>query len=127
VLDGGLVVDGMFRTNDERIYAAGDCAKFSKRIKGGPGSANFTKHPQKRAMRTRDARECGFLLANSLVRQFVTNWDDENDKEQSSSSSFSLTTPAFRNPRVESAAFPGGAFFFRASLVSISHPPHSAD
>lgn len=35
VYDGGVVVDGSFRTNDPRIYAAGSIARLSRRVGAG--------------------------------------------------------------------------------------------
>ena len=115
VLDGGAVVDGGFRTNDRSLFAVGECAKFSKRVKGSRDKKNTS-----RSMRTRDQSECGFLLANAICRRFVPEVFVEGDdsfRNDTSSSTFITESPTFTHPRVESTVFPDGTFFWNASSL----------
>ena len=86
VTDGGVVVDGAFAASaSSRVFAAGDVAKFSKRVAFGSerdgrlprndGDNVSDVHvralkPHRRAMRFRDRRECGVALANAIAARF---------------------------------------------------------
>jgi hypothetical protein len=159
VTDGGVVVDGAFRTNDARVFAAGDVAKFSRSVlsaskpfasrptgTGGEGDQVVTKpskekkrrKPFARAMRLRDARECGDALARAVAARFSDDslFFDESSSSMSSMSpmrygtetkrtrAFETTNdaPVFARARVEAVTLPSGAFFFRAATPEALAP-----
>jgi hypothetical protein len=93
VTDGGVVVDGAFAASaSSRVFAAGDVAKFSKRVRvpafdgserdAGRLFGNDARDarrrvqrvralkPHRRAMRFRDRHECGVALANAIAARF---------------------------------------------------------
>jgi len=130
VTDGGVVVDGAFAASaSSRVFAAGDVAKFSKRVPAFDGSGRDTgrlfgndtrdtrQHvhvralkPHRRAMRFRDRRECGVALANAIAARFdAPRWNaSANDGANTE------TAPFFARARVEAVTLASGAFFFRA-------------
>eukprot|EP00228_Micromonas_bravo_P004397 CAMPEP_0203005568 /NCGR_PEP_ID=MMETSP1401-20130829/3027_1 /ASSEMBLY_ACC=CAM_ASM_000894 /TAXON_ID=38833 /ORGANISM="Micromonas pusilla, Strain CCAC1681" /LENGTH=1337 /DNA_ID=CAMNT_0049747199 /DNA_START=38 /DNA_END=4048 /DNA_ORIENTATION=+ len=161
VTDGGVVVDGALRTNDARVFAAGDVAKFSRSVfgasksaskplsstgTGGEGDQVATKpskekkrrKPFARAMRLRDARECGDALARAVAARFSDDslFFDESVSSTSSMSpmrygtetkrtrAFETTNdaPVFARARVEAVTLPSGAFFFRAATPEALAP-----
>ena len=162
VTDGGVVVDGAFRTNDARVFAAGDVAKFSRSVlsaskafpskplsstgTGGEGDRVVTKpskekkrrKPFARAMRLRDARECGDALAFAVAARFADDslFFDESVSSMRSTSpmrygtetkrtrAFETTNdaPVFARARVEAVTLPSGAFFFRAATPDALAP-----
>ena len=161
VTDGGVVVDGAFRTNDARVFAAGDVAKFSRSVlsasksaskpfsstgTGAEGDQVVTKpskekkrrKPFARAMRLRDARECGDALARAVAARFSEDslFFDESSSSMSSMSpmrygtetkrtrAFETTNdaPVFARARVEAVTLPSGAFFFRAATPEALAP-----
>ena len=165
VTDGGVVVDGAFRTNDARVFAAGDVAKFSRSVlsasksaskpfsstgTGGEGDQVVTKpskekkrrKPFARAMRLRDARECGDALARAVAARFSDDslFFDESSSSMSSMSpmrygtetkrtrAFETTNdaPVFARARVEAVTLPSGAFFFRAATPDALAPAAAA-
>ena len=142
VTDGGVVVDGAFAASaSSRVFAAGDVAKFSKRVPAFDGSERDTgrlfgndtrdtrQHvhvralkPHRRAMRFRDRRECGVALANAVAARFdAPRWNaSANDGANAE------TAPFFARARVEAVTLASGAFFFRAgtpdALYAFSDP-----
>ena len=106
VTDGGVVVDGAFRTNDARVFAAGDVAKFSRSVLGAskpfpsrptgiggegdqvatkPSKEKTRRKPFARAMRLRDGRECGDALARAVAARFSDDSFDESVSSRSMS------------------------------------------
>jgi hypothetical protein len=128
VTDGGVVVDGAFAASaSSRVFAAGDVAKFSKRVAFGSerdgrlprndGDNVSDVHvralkPHRRAMRFRDRRECGVALANAIAARFDAN---EGAKTE--------TAPVFARARVEAVTLASGAFFFRAGMPDALSDP----
>jgi hypothetical protein len=142
VTDGGVVVDGAFAASaSSRVFAAGDVAKFSKRVAFGSerdgrlprndGDNVSDVHvralkPHRRAMRFRDRRECGVALANAIAARF-----DASRSNKSRPSSFGSandgakteTAPVFARARVEAVTLASGAFFFRAGTPDALSDP----
>lgn len=142
VTDGGVVVDGAFAASaSSRVFAAGDVAKFSKRVAFGSerdgrlprndGDNVSDVHvralkPHRRAMRFRDRRECGVALANAIAARF-----DAPRSNKSRPSSFGSandgakteTAPVFARARVEAVTLASGAFFFRAGTPDALSDP----
>ena len=106
VTDGGVVVDGAFRTNDARVFAAGDVAKFSRSVLSAskpfpsrptgigregdqvatkPSKEKTRRKPFARAMRLRDGRECGDALARAVAARFSDDSFDESVSSRSMS------------------------------------------
>ena len=139
VTDGGVVVDGAFAASaSSRVFAAGDVAKFSKRVPAFDGSERDTgrlfgndtrdtrQHvhvralkPHRRAMRFRDRRECGVALANAVAARFdAPRWNaSANDGANAE------TAPFFARARVEAVTLASGAFFFRAGTPETLSDP----
>ena len=111
VTDGGVVVDGGFRTVDPCVFAAGDVAKFSKRVLLAGERSAKAPLSQTRAMRFRDRRECGVALAGAVAARFA---DDEAEIEETAPDAIVTAPPAFLDARVEAVTLASGAFFFRA-------------
>ncbi|XRB10333.1 FAP-61 protein [Pseudoscourfieldia marina] len=62
VFDGRLVVDGLCRTADPRVYSAGEMAKFSRRL---------ARRGADLRMENLDSRECGRVLARSIASRYA--------------------------------------------------------
>lgn len=94
VFDGGLIVDGRFRTNDPAIYAAGPLTKLARRLrtKGKPVAPS--------------GRETGTKLAQALLLALDPN---------SSSPLGGDAPPFFSGPVSVAVDLPGGLYYYRVS------------
>lgn len=94
VFDGGLIVDGRFRTNDPAIYAAGPLTKLARRLrtKGKPVAPS--------------GRETGTKLAQALLLALDPN---------SSSPLGGDAPPVFSGPVSVAVDLPGGLYYYRVS------------
>ena len=96
VFDGDVVVGADFSTNDPDVYAAGESAKFSRRLERAEGRRRLP-------MRHNDAKEVGFRLADAIIARA--------EKKPRSLA----RAPDLHRAKCESAILPSGARFCRAA------------
>ncbi|CAD7695519.1 unnamed protein product [Ostreobium quekettii] len=100
VYDGRLVVDARFRTNDDRIYAAGSIAKYSRELgRTGLQLGNF------------DSREVGQRLAASVAGRLRGETD------------VGTSLPRMEEPKSAECTLPGGWYFTYAGVPEAYEKP----
>jgi hypothetical protein len=116
VLDGGLVVDETFRTNDNSIYGVGDFTRLSRRHRGAQDHSRCNQY------------EMGVLAANRLLKRIAQGAQDVHHTVDNSH--FSDTTLPSQStlkyggfvelikPRIISGLIPGGLHFMSSALPS---------
>eukprot|EP00941_MAST-03F_sp_MAST-3F-sp1_P004015 g4015.t1 len=102
VYDGRLVVDGDFKTVDDKIYAAGTVAKFSRRLR-----------PQCTHERY-NSKELGVKLAESLLER-ITNSNVISKR----------SLPEFEKPEVTQTLLPGQLYYSRVGVQVVKEPSRS--
>ncbi|OQR99966.1 adenylate kinase [Achlya hypogyna] len=106
VFDGRLVVNAAFQTSDPSIYAGGSLCRFSRRFPKAQYQQNYS------------ARECGELLATSLLRVLdpVVNGADVTP---TTADGKPRPPPPFAQPKVSVGFWPGGLHYVRINLPDV--------
>ena len=94
VWDGGIVVNNNFQTSDQRIFAGGRCARFSRRL-----NLPISSHANL------NGREIGLLMAKSIIEQIQQNQIN--------------TVHNFKQPLISYFRLPLGYSYTKVTAVSI--------
>ncbi|NXH58195.1 CFA61 protein, partial [Rhabdornis inornatus] len=107
VVDGRLVIDGKFHTNDASIRAAGPLTKFSRRYyRDDVTHSNF------------NSKEIGFELAASMLSLFDPTLQASSEPPEGSD----RLIPVYKRCKVQGGVLPGGYNYLHISKPGIPTP-----
>ncbi|NXR25261.1 CFA61 protein, partial [Cinclus mexicanus] len=107
VLDGRVVIDARFHTNDTSIRAAGPLTKFSRRyFRDDVTHSNF------------NSKEIGFELAASMLSLFDPTPQPSSEPPEGSD----RLIPVYRKCKVQAGVLPGGYNYLHISKPGIPMP-----
>ncbi|NXN88874.1 CFA61 protein, partial [Bombycilla garrulus] len=107
VIDGRVVIDAKFHTNDDSIRAAGPLTKFSRRyLRDELTHSNF------------NSKEIGFELAASMLSLFVPTPQPSSEPPEDSD----RLIPIYKRCKVQGGVLPGGYNYLHISKPGIPMP-----
>jgi hypothetical protein len=112
VHDGKLVVAGDFSTVDPFVFAAGTCAKFSRKLglmRAGLGKEQITEHG------VFDSKEVAEQLAKALLRRI-----DPIQAAEDQGVPVDYSSELGKRPKAIQAILPGGFLYFNAHAMKTS-------